>query len=302
MTSPVRGVLPVHKPAGISSFDVVRRIHRELKPGKVGGRVTGIGHAGTLDPMASGVLLVLVGEATRLARFLMTLAKEYEAEVTFGLSTDTDDITGQPLVRCPVQDVSPAQLQVVLTRFVGTIEQVPPSFSALKQDGQPLYRLARSGQPVEPKPRRVTVHTLELLGWDPPKARLRCLVSSGTYVRALARDLGSALGSAATLSQLVRTRVGSFRLDDAVPFEAISLDTIGGRIVPIEKAVPDVCLLTVDEPDGTALRAGRAVFCEQAAAMNGPALARTSLGTALYLVRVEKGRLHPERLVYDDGK
>jgi len=302
LTVAVRGVLSVNKPGGISSFDVIRRVHRELAPGRTGGRATGIGHAGTLDPMASGVLLVLVGEATRLARFLMVLTKEYDAEVTFGLSTDTDDVTGQPLVRRPVPEVSPVQLQVALGRFVGTVEQVPPSYSALKHNGQPLYRLARRGRPVQPEPRRVTVHTLELLGWDPPRARLRCVVSSGTYIRALARDLGSALGSAATLSRLVRTRVGRFQLHDALPFDAINSDTIGDRLVPVERATPELHLLTVDEQSGKALRAGRSVLYEPPPVTSGPVLVRTTDGTAMYLARIGEGRLHPERLVYDDGK
>ncbi len=294
----LRGVLVVDKPAGITSYDVIRRVRRELKSEY--SRVPPIGHAGTLDPMASGVLLILLNEATRLSRFLMAQTKEYDAEVTFGLGTDTDDITGQAVSRCSVPEVTQEQMRAALAGFVGTIEQVPPRYSALKQNGQTMYKLARQGRPIQPRTRRVTVHALELLGWEPPIARLRCVVSSGTYIRALARDLGTALGSAATLSQLVRTRVGRFGLELALPLDEISPAIISERLVPVERAVAELCLLTVDENSGAALRAGRPVLCEKPNAADGSALVRTASGKALYLVRVAGGWLHPERLVYAD--
>ncbi|MEO0078318.1 MAG: tRNA pseudouridine(55) synthase TruB [candidate division WOR-3 bacterium] len=294
----LRGVLVVDKPAGITSYDVIRRVRRELK--SECSRVPPIGHAGTLDPMASGVLLILLGEATRLSRFLMTQTKEYDAEVTFGLATDTDDITGQAVSRCPVPDVTRERMQAALAGFVGTIEQVPPRYSALKQDGQAMYRLARQGRPVQPRPRRVTIHALALLGWEPPIARLRCVVSSGTYIRALARDLGAALGSAATLSRLIRTRVGRFRLDDALSLHDVNPSTIGERLIPIERAVAELRLLTVGVKSGEALRAGRPVPSEGPPEAEGSALVRTADGKALYLVRVADGCLYPERLIYAD--
>ncbi len=284
----------------MSSFDVVRRVHRELGGGRTRGRVTGIGHAGTLDPMASGVLLVLLGEATRLSRFLMAQTKEYDAEVLFGFSTDTDDVTGQVAARGPVPKLTSAQLREALTRFVGSIEQVPPRYSALKHEGQALYSLARRGRAVQPKPRTVTVHLLELLDWTPPRARLHCEVSSGTYIRALARDIGAALGSAATLAELVRTRVGRFRLNDALRFDALSAEAIGARVVPVEQAVPGLGVLTVDVPSGRALGAGRPVSSEYAQAVDGLVLVRTDDGAALYLVRSEAGMLHPVRMIYAD--
>jgi len=163
-----RGVLCIDKPSGISSYDVIRRL-KPLLP-----RKTPIGHAGTLDPLASGVLLVLVGDATKVSRFLLDESKEYEAAVLFGIRTDSDDVTGKAVEQAAVPAVGTEGIRAALERFSGEIEQIPPSYSALKQDGRPQYELARQGIEVESRPRRVTIHKLELLSWQPPKLELRC--------------------------------------------------------------------------------------------------------------------------------
>jgi tRNA pseudouridine55 synthase len=205
------GVLLLDKPVGPSSSAVLQAVKRLLEAQKAG-------HAGTLDPLASGLLPLLFGEATKFAQFGLDSIKEYRAQVRLGVSTDTGDAEGQVLERLPVQ-VAEAGLARALARFRGAIEQVPPMYSALKQGGQPLYALARAGRSVERAARNVTVHELELLerAGDVLHLRIRC--SKGTYVRQLAVDLGLALGTVAHLEALRRTAVGGFRLDRAVALD-----------------------------------------------------------------------------------
>ncbi|MGD9547763.1 MAG: tRNA pseudouridine(55) synthase TruB [Candidatus Krumholzibacteriia bacterium] len=225
------GILLVDKPAGVTSFDVVGRVRALLRgwPRDPAGSVPGdggggrarfrCGHAGTLDPLATGLLVVMTGRASRLSPFLMGLDKTYEATLRFGTETDTLDAEGAVVATAPPPD--PRVLPGCLPAFLGEIRQVPPVFSALKRDGRALHRLARAGGDVaEPDPRTVTVTelviTAERLGQDPAEVDLRVSCSSGTYIRSLARDLGRAAGSAAHLGALRRTRVGPFTLAGAV--------------------------------------------------------------------------------------
>jgi len=287
----MRGVLNANKPSGISSYDVIRRIKSIL------GSQTALGHAGTLDPLASGVLLVLVGEATKISRFLLNLPKEYVAGVLFGKRTDTDDITGKTLDERPVNDLTAESVRAALDRFTGEIEQTPPVFSALKQDGQPLYRLARRGKEVRPKLRRVTVHELALLDWTSPTATVRCRVSAGTYVRALARDLGESLGTIATLGSLVRTRVGQFAIEDATALDAVDAASLADRLTPIDAALAGMQKITVSPVQAQHLRQGKVV----SAFGNLPEdllLAQTADRSFLAVV-VSNGReLHTERIIH----
>lgn len=227
----LRGILNVHKPSGITSYDVIRRV-KTLLPGRIR-----IGHAGTLDPLASGVLLVLLGAATKVADYLQSRDKEYEARVLLGQRTATDDITGAVREECPVPDVSPAQLLELLRGFEGEIEQTPPAYSALKVDGIPAYDLARAGSAPELRPRRVRIYELALTGLDLPVVSLRARVGKGCYIRALARDIGERLGCGATLQALTRTRSGSFQLEDAIPLDALEAVTLTARLVPIDTAL-----------------------------------------------------------------
>jgi tRNA pseudouridine55 synthase len=293
----MRGVLNVNKPSGISSYDVIRHIKSILRS------PVPIGHAGTLDPLASGVLLVLLGEATKVSRFLLNLPKVYVAGVLFGKQTDTDDITGQTLSERPVSGLTAESVRTGLGRLTGEIEQVPPAFSALKQDGQPLYRLARRGQEVHPKPRKVMVSELELLDWQPPTATIKCRVSAGTYVRALARDLGTSLDTGATLASLIRTKVGQFAIDDATAPDALDASSLLNRLVPIDTALSWMPRVTISPTQAQHLHQGKVVSISAGPAtsgVDGLALARTDDHRFLAIVVSNDTKLRTERIVYAD--
>jgi tRNA pseudouridine55 synthase len=293
----MRGVLNANKPSGISSYDVIRHIKSILQS------PIPIGHAGTLDPLASGVLLVLLGEATKVSRFLLNLPKEYVAGVLFGKQTDTDDITGKTLSERLVSGLTAEFVRAGLERFTGEIEQVPPAFSALKQDGQPLYRLARKGREVHPKPRKVMISELELLDWQPPTATIRCLVSAGTYVRALARDLGTSLGTVATLASLVRTKVGQFTIEDATAPDALDAGSLTERLTPIDAALSWMPRVTVSPFQAQHLHQGKVVsdFAgPTAAGVDALALAQTEDHRFLAIVVSNGAKLRTERIIYAD--
>lgn len=210
----------IDKPAGPTSHDVVARVRRVL-------RQRGVGHAGTLDPFATGLLVVLVGRATRLARFVEQQRKTYLAEAVLGVATDTDDATGTPLEGTAAAKVMPSAAEVgeALAALVGTHPQRPPAYSARRVAGERAYRLARRGAAVELPATPVTVHALDLLEWAPPVARFRTTVSAGTYIRAMARDLGDRLGMGAHLRALRREAIGNLRVEDAVSLEALDAAT-----------------------------------------------------------------------------
>lgn len=206
----MNGILNINKPPGMTSHDVVQALRKILGVRK-------IGHTGTLDPDATGVLILCIGEATKLAQFLQGLPKEYLAEMIFGITTDTEDSQGKILSRVKC-DISREAVEKVLENFRGTIEQIPPMVSAIKVGGRPLYKLARQGKTIERKPRKVKIYQLELLKFEPgpnPKASLRIACSKGTYIRTLCADIGQKLSCGAHLSQLVRTRVGDFSLNES---------------------------------------------------------------------------------------
>lgn len=293
----MRGVLNANKPSGISSYDVIRHIKSILRS------PIPIGHAGTLDPLASGVLLVLLGEATKVSRFLLNLPKEYVAGVLFGKQTDTDDITGETLSERPVLGVTAESIRTGLKRFTGEIEQVPPAFSALKQNGQPLYRLARKGLEVHPKPRKVMISELELLDWRPPTATFRCLVSAGTYVRALARDLGTSLGTVATLASLVRTKVGQFTLEDATAPDVLDATSLIERLAPIDVALSWMPRVAVSPVQAQQLHQGKVVSelaGPTSSGVDGFALAQTEDHRFLAIVVSNDRKLRTERIIYAD--
>jgi tRNA pseudouridine55 synthase len=243
----VNGVLVVDKPGGVTSFDVVARVRRALGEKRVG-------HTGTLDPMATGVLPICVGEATKLVPFLMDGDKEYEAELLFGVTTDSLDATGRVTSETNAYHVSRADVERALPGFVGTIQQRPPMHSAVRVDGQRLYKLAHKGIEVERQERAVVVHALELLGFEAPRARLRVRCGKGTYVRSLAADLGAALGVGAHLTALRRTRVGAFTLDRAVAVDTLSPAT--PLLTPAE-ALADHATVPLDDAQVRDVRAGK---------------------------------------------
>jgi tRNA pseudouridine55 synthase len=264
-------VLVVDKPVGPTSFAVLRRVRRALM--RAAGAVTRapkLGHGGTLDPMASGVLPVCVGEATKVIPFLLNADKEYSAAVRFGSETDTLDATGTVLVETPTVDLDAARVEAALSGFRGEIEQVPPMFSALKHHGQRLYHYARAGQTVPRPPRRVSIYELVLLGFQPPdRARLRIRCSKGTYIRSLAADLGRKLGVGAHLTELRRTASGPFRLTQAVSLDEIDLRVERGQALPfvsLREALAHLPAVTVDESLALRLARGQRVRWDELSA------------------------------------
>ncbi len=210
----VSGVLVVDKPVGMTSHDVVQAVRR-------GTGLRRAGHTGTLDPRASGVLVILVGPAVRLSEYVSASDKRYQATVRLGAATDTYDTEGVITQSKGAENISEEAFQNALKQFTGEIEQVPPPFSAVKVHGRKAYELSRKGEPVDLKPRKINVYSLDLLEWDPPEAIIDVFCSSGTYVRSLAHDLGQTLGCGAHLVGLRRTKSGRFTLRDAIPLHVL---------------------------------------------------------------------------------
>lgn len=224
------GLLNVYKPIDWTSRDVVNRVERLVKPAKAG-------HAGTLDPLAEGVLVVAVGTSTRLISGVQEREKEYRATFQLGLRSDTDDNTGQITPTENVQPSTQAAIEALLPRFLGEISQVPPQFSAVHVDGKRAYHLARQGQAVDLAPRTVRVDRLEILDFTWPRLELLIECGSGTYVRSIGRDLGELLGCGAVMTALQRTRIGPFRISDAAAVDDLQRETIGARLQPPARAV-----------------------------------------------------------------
>ena len=238
----VNGILNIAKPAGMTSHDVVDRVRQMSGQRRVG-------HAGTLDPSATGVLVVCLGQATRVAEYLMASNKVYRAQIRLGVNTDTHDAEGEVTATAEV-NVREEEVRKALASFVGFIQQVPPMYSALKREGTPLYKLARRGITVERDPRSVVIHDIELLRWTPPLLTIQVKCSPGTYIRALARDLGQKLGCGAHLQSLTRLASGHFTLEKAVSLdelaEAFAQENRQEFIHPIDEALLDFEPMVVD--------------------------------------------------------
>jgi len=205
----MHGILNIAKPQGMTSFNVVsivRRLSGERR----------VGHAGTLDPMATGVLPVCLGQGTRVIEFLVDASKAYRAEIELGIATDTYDADGKIIQTGDCSGISREQIESALTAYCGLIEQTPPMYSAIKHQGNPLYKLARAGIEVERKSRLIEIYNLEFIGWQSPVLTLEVVCSKGTYIRSLAHDLGQTLGCGANLKNLVRLRCGYFDIKDSV--------------------------------------------------------------------------------------
>ena len=249
------GVLVVDKGPGPTSFDVVAVVRRQLG-------VRRVGHAGTLDPAATGVLPILIGEATKLMPYLVDQDKEYLATVRFGLTTDTHDASGRVLAEVEVPRFDRYELEEVCRSFVGRIKQVPPMYSAVHHEGRRLYELARKGIEVDRAPREVVVRSITVGEVAPPRATLRVVCGKGTYVRVLAADLGAALGWGAAVERLVRCRVGPFELDGALPWDDLrhgSGPLLWSRVRPAESALADWPAIALDGNAAEAFLHGQAV-------------------------------------------
>lgn len=232
------GVLLIDKPEGITSHDVVDRVRRKLGMKRVG-------HAGTLDPNATGLMIVLVGKATKLSQYLMGLDKVYEGCIGLGVATDTQDSEGEPIEEKPVPDLSEDDIRQYMEGFIGDQYQTPPMFSAKKVKGVPLYKMARKGKTVEREPRFVRVSRLNLDVWTPPDIQFTVECSKGTYVRTLAHDLGEKIGCGGYLKELRRIEIERFQIEDSIEleeFDELETADIKQWLIPRYQAVPSSVL------------------------------------------------------------
>ena len=240
----LNGIFVIDKPPGLSSARVVSIVKRLLQAQKVG-------HAGTLDPFATGVLIVCVNQATRLARFWLNSAKTYQAELCLGIETDTQDPTGTVISTCEAVDVPEDTLRDVMKSFVGTMNQAPPVYSALKHQGVPLYRLARKGEPFQKPARQIQIYRLEILEIALPLVRFEVSCSAGTYIRTLCADIGKLLGCGGHLKNLRRTASSGYSITDAIPLSALEELARSGDITRhltgMTEALPDMVSFQADK-------------------------------------------------------
>jgi tRNA pseudouridine55 synthase len=296
----VDGILVLDKPTGLSSNQALQRVKRLYGAAKAG-------HTGSLDPLASGVLPLCFGEATKFSQYLLEADKTYESTFVFGVATDTGDADGKVLEECGARALTAADVAAALKEFEGEIEQVPSMYSAIKRGGQPLYKLARQGLEVERDPRPVVVRKLELQefrGGDRAEADIYLECSKGTYVRTLAEDLGRALGCGAHVGALRRTRAGPFGLDDCVALSTLEalkeqgeFRELDGFLAPADAALGQLPLVRLSESGGFYLRQGQPVMVP-----NAPrdGIVRVALDTGEFLGSgeiLDDGRVAPRRLV-----
>ena len=284
----MNGILNVDKPAGMTSHDVVARVRRLA-------HIKRVGHAGTLDPDATGVLLVCLGQATRLSDYLADEGKDYRAVLALGMTTTTEDASGDVLMRTDASHVTEQDLAAVLPRFLGDVSQIPPMVSAVHHEGRRLYELAREGVTVERAARTIRIDGIELLGFTPggaAQATLDVSCGKGTYIRTLCADLGAALGVGGHMATLRRTRVGAFGVEQAIPLERLTEEDLPGLLVSPSQALSRFPTQTVsDEAGADAVRHGRAL----PSGLPDQTIARivSGRGDLLALGRADGERLHP---------
>jgi tRNA pseudouridine55 synthase len=264
------GILVVDKPANISSARVVAAVKKALKAGKAG-------HAGTLDPFAEGVLICCINQATRLAGFLLHGPKKYIAELKLGQETDTQDLTGTVVATANTVDCSPQTIQSVFESFKGSIEQLPPVYSALKHKGVPLYKLARRGQAVQKPPRQVQIYDICVYDVDLPYVRFEVSCSAGTYIRTLGADIGKKLGCGGHLSALKRVESSGFTLDQAIPLSALHGSTFNrsvlSKMISMKDALPQMPEFYAEDHLVEKIRHGQILTTEDVAGSMGAAIA-----------------------------
>jgi len=292
----VNGLLNVNKPPGCTSFSIVARVRRLSGERRVG-------HAGTLDPAASGVLPICLGQATRVAEYLLECPKEYVAGIELGTSTDTYDGEGRVTGRGSPQNISLSSVEDALRPFEGSIYQVPPAFSAVKVRGRKSYDLARAGIQVDLQPRRVRIDSIEVMSFDLPYLRLRISCSKGTYIRSLANDLGEGLGCHAYLKDLVRTSYGPFKIDAAVTPDQLQKAAAGGLIdrllYPLDCALPGSDRVYLGESQALSVEKGLDIPLDiQGQCAQGRCCAYTADGRLLAVMKfvTENGLWHPEKV------
>jgi tRNA pseudouridine55 synthase len=294
MLDPIEGLVCIDKPLGHTSHDVVNVLRR----------LTGIrriGHAGTLDPLATGLLLVCLGRATRLLEYLVGQPKTYLTTVQLGQETTTYDAEGEIVAERPV-DVTAEQLSAALDGFRGAINQFAPLYSAVKVDGQPLYRRARRGEHVERPLRSVTIYQLDLLGRQAACLELRIHCSSGTYIRSLAHDLGQTLGCGAYLAGLQRTTVGPFTLEDAVPLDEMKSEAWRQYLQPSDSAVGHLARLELTEDEALDLYHGKTVPGRSGQTAESPVRAYDEAGLFVGVVVADEANWRAKKIFYQPGR
>jgi tRNA pseudouridine55 synthase len=287
---PPSGLLNLNKPIGVTSRDVVDLIARPLRKVKVG-------HAGTLDPLASGVLVVCVGAATRLIEYVQRMPKTYRARVRLGATSDTDDADGTVVEAIDPPVPTEAVLRATMATQVGTIDQVPPGFSAIKVAGQRAYDLARAGQEVALKARPVTITRVELLGYEWPFVDLEIDCGSGTYIRSIARDVGQSLGCGGLIEVLTRTRIGPFAIEDALDPTILDRASILEHLRPATEALAGMPRRTLDEDQIRAIGRGQSIEVGEAMPPGEVALLDGAGDLVAIAEAVDEGRrLAPRRV------
>lgn len=290
----ILGFVNVYKPGGLTSHDVVARARRVLGVKK-------IGHAGTLDPMADGVLVLCLGAATRLSEYVMQSSKRYRARVYLGVTTDTYDAEGRPVRERDASSIRREDVERLLPAFHGEIEQIPPMYSAIKHGGRKLYELARSGQEIERQARRVRIDALALMDWSPPQFTLDVTCSAGTYIRSLAYDLGERLGVGAHLTGLTRTASGVFTLETAIPLDVLlTCATWQEYLISPEAALADWPAVRLNDAEETHIRHGRAIPADEAT--NGAlAFAYGADGSLAAIVERDGGLWRPHKVFENES-
>ena len=291
------GILNIHKSQDMTSFGVVAAVKRIT-----GERHTG--HAGTLDPLATGVLPICLGQATRVIQYLFDETKTYRAQVELGVTTNTYDSTGRVVQTRDAAGITREMVEAALARFRGPILQTPPMFSAVKHQGRPLYKLARSGIEVARKPRPAQIHSLEISGWQPPIVTLTVVCGKGTYIRSLANDLGEVLGCGANMISLVRLRVGPFGIEEALTLEQLQEAFLQGRgqdcLYPIDFVLSSFNAIVVNHEQQCSLIHGMPIVQAALPGVLRGSLSRvyTDEGSFLGMAKydAENGRWQPEKI------
>ena len=290
-STPLSGVLTIDKSAGITSHDVVAKVRRVLG-------IRQVGHTGTLDPFATGLLLVTVGSATRLMRYTHTLPKTYEATITLGAESDTDDLTGTITPHQIEEAPPPERVASIVATFIGTIAQVPPRYAAIKHQGKKLYEYARAGEMVPRQPRPITIHAIEILAYTYPTLTLRVVCSTGTYIRALGRDIGEQLHTGGYLTALRRTRIGNFDVNSAVTPSSLTPSTTHTQVQPSVRLVEHLPFVVLSPQNVAQFRQGRAVGSTTTYSGGTVVAVLTPNGELIGIAEIDAaGLLHPKTVL-----
>ncbi len=250
----ISGFLNINKPENITSHGVAQKLKSILGTRR-------IGHAGTLDPFATGVLVIAIDKSTKLMEYLVNDTKEYVADFILGMETDTHDRTGKQTNISKITSIPLSEIRTALKKFTGEIEQIPPMYSAIKIKGKKLYELARAGKEIEREARKITISELEIIEYHYPLLKVKINCSSGTYIRSLAHDIGKILGCGAYVNDLMRTKSGNFNIEESVPLEAITRDSINKYLIPSGKAI-DLPSFIANPDQISHIKMGQPIKCE----------------------------------------